>query len=92
MTVEEESGNGRADITLRPNRPGLPNIIFELKKTQSKTDEGMAKSANEALSQIKEKKYFRSMKGRTLLYGICFRGKESSVSFEEMDLRSDSCR
>lgn len=86
VKLEEESGNGRADITLRPNRPGLPNIIFELKKTQSKTDEGMAKSANEALCQIKEKKYFRSMKGRTLLYGICFRGKESSVSFEEMDL------
>ena len=83
VKLEKESGNGRADIIMAPNRPGIPNIVFELKKTRARTAEGMKKSADEALCQIKERRYFSGMEGRTLLYGICFRGKESAISMEE---------
>ncbi|MGN0130083.1 MAG: AAA family ATPase [Methanomethylophilus alvi] len=83
VKLEKESGNGRADIIMAPNRPGIPNIVFELKKTRAITAEGMKKSADEALCQIKERRYFSGMEGRTLLYGICFRGKESAISMEE---------
>jgi hypothetical protein len=84
VKLEKETGNGRADILLIPNRPGLPNIIMELKKTQARKPEGMMKSAEGAIEQIKEKNYFHGMKGKVLLYGISFHGKDSAISMEKI--------
>lgn len=81
VSLEKETGDGRADIVLRPNRKGLSNIILELKKTD--TDE-LTKEARNALLQIKEKEYFRGMKGNTILYGMCFKGKMSAIEMEEI--------
>ncbi|MDY5872706.1 MAG: PD-(D/E)XK nuclease domain-containing protein, partial [Candidatus Methanomethylophilaceae archaeon] len=75
-------GNGRADIIMRPNRPGLPNIILEMKRFDSIGD--LESDSSKAISQIEEKGYFRNMKGRTLLYGISFNGKSSRISMKEM--------
>ena len=36
--LEKESGNGRADIIMKPRRSGLPSIIIELKKSRTKKD------------------------------------------------------
>ena len=80
--LEKESGNGRADIIMKPRRSGLPSIIIELKKSRAKKD--MQMYAERALSQIREKDYFRSMKGRILTYGICFNGKNFEVVSEEI--------
>ena len=84
VKLEKETGNGRADILLIPNRPGLPNIIMELKKTQARKPEGMMKSAEGAIGQIKEKGYSRGMEGKVLLYGVSFRGKDSTIAMEEI--------
>jgi len=84
VKLEKETGNGRADILLIPNRPGLPNIIMELKKTQARKPEGMMKSAEGAIGQIKEKGYSRGMEGKVLLYGISFHGKDSAIAMEEI--------
>ena len=84
VSLEEETGNGRADIIMRPNRPNLPSIIFELKKTDSDNPEILKKQSEDAIDQIKKKNYCSGMKGRTLLCGICFHGKESTISMEEI--------
>ena len=81
--LEKESGNGRADIIMKPRRSGLPSIIIELKKSRAKKD--MQTYAERALSQIREKDYFRSMKGRVLTYGICFNGKNFEITSEEIN-------
>ena len=81
--LEKESGNGRADIIMKSRRSGLPSIIIELKKSRAKKD--MQAYAELALSQIKEKDYFRSMKGRILTYGICFNGKNFEIASEEIN-------
>ena len=82
VSLEEESGNGRADIIMRPNRSGLPNIILEMKRSDSVND--LESDSSKAISQIEEKGYFRNMKGRILLYGISFNGKSSRISMKEM--------
>ena len=82
VSLEEESGNGRADIIMRPNRSGLPNIILEMKRSDSIGD--LESDSSKAISQIEEKGYFRNMKGRILLYGISFNGKSSRISMKEM--------
>ena len=91
IRLENEVGNGRADIIMTPNRPGIPNIIFELKRSDSEDMDDLRKSADEAIDQIKTKNYYFAMKGRTILYGICFHTVESAISVEELNLRSDRC-
>ena len=84
--LEDGSRNGRADINMTPNRPGLPNIIFEIKKSRSAKDETLGKSADKTIGQIKDKDHCFGMKGRTILYGISFNGKKSAISVEELNL------
>ena len=86
VALEKENGNGRADIILWPNSAGLPNIVVELKRTNSNDEEVLMKEAEGAIKQIKDKKYYRGMKGRTILYGICFQGKDSKIVVEEENL------
>ena len=86
VALEKENGNGRADIILWPNRAGSPNIVVELKRSGSTDEEVLRREAEGAINQIKDKKYYRGMKGRTILYGICFHGKESVIAVEEENL------
>lgn len=69
-----ESGEGRPDIILYPDDPEQTVILFEL-KARKKLNE-MAKGLDEALHQIKEKKYAEGIleEGyvRVKAYGICF--------------------
>ena len=88
IRLEKEAGIGRADIIMKPTRPGLPNIIFELKKTADKRKK-LQKLADAAIDQIMDKEYYWGMDGRILMYGIAFRGKESEVSFKEMRLHKE---
>lgn len=69
-----ESGEGRPDIILYPDETEQAVILFEL-KTRKKLNE-MTKGLEEALNQIKEKKYAEGIleEGyvRVKAYGICF--------------------
>ncbi len=63
---EETSINGRSDVSLFPKKPGLSPIIIELK---------VGKSPDEALAQIKEKRYWEAwegFKGEIILVGISY--------------------
>ncbi len=63
---EETSTNGRSDVSLFPKKPGLLPIIIELK---------VGKSPDEALAQIKERRYWEAWegyKGEIILVGISY--------------------
>ncbi len=80
-----ETGNGRADIVLYPNRPKDPAYIFELKvrKKFNEMDDGL----KEAFEQIKEKKYAEGVLEDgyigSVSYGICFCKKSCIVGLTE---------
>uniref|UniRef100_UPI0037DD311F PD-(D/E)XK nuclease domain-containing protein n=1 Tax=Methanomethylophilus alvi TaxID=1291540 RepID=UPI0037DD311F len=84
--IEREAGNGRADIIMRRNDPRYPNIVVELKKSRSDDPSDLEKMAEEGLRQIRTREYYRSLKGKTYLYGVCLQNKKVKVLFEEMDL------
>ena len=84
--LEEEAGNGRADIIMKHNRPGLPDIVIEFKKIKSKTDneEIQLKEAEEAIKQIKNREYPYGLGKNLILYGVCFNGKRPKVLMEHI--------
>ena len=84
--IEREAGNGRADIIMRRNSPAYPNIVVELKKSRSDDPEDLERMAEEGLRQIRTREYYRSLKGKTYLYGVCLQNKKAKVLFEELDL------
>ena len=83
-TMESESGNGRVDIKMTSKDARYPHIVMELKQTKSDSSEIWQSEAEGALQQIKDRKYHNGLKGRVLLYGICFHGKEAKVVMEEV--------
>ncbi|MCR5778019.1 MAG: ATP-binding protein [Lachnospiraceae bacterium] len=80
-----ETGNGRADIVLYPNRPKDPAYIFEF-KVRKKFNE-MEAGLDNALEQIKEKKYAEGVLEDgyigSVSYGICFCKKSCIVGLTE---------
>ena len=84
--IEREAGNGRADIIMRRNDPRYPNIVVELKKSRSDDPSDLEKMAEEGLRQIRRREYYRNLKGKTYLYGVCLQNKKAKVLFEELDL------
>ena len=69
-----ESGIGRPDIILYPNRPGIPAYIFECKSC--KDFSGMKTGLQEAFNQIRDRKYVDGLHNEgydeVIAYGICF--------------------
>ncbi len=78
-TMEEESGNGRVDIKMVSKDNRCPHIVMELKRTDSNDPAVWKKEAEDAISQILDKKYHHGLTGRILLYGICFHGKKATA-------------
>ena len=80
IRAEYEAGNGRADVFMRPRSPMTPWIIMELKavKTESKLDGGL----DEALNQIREKRYSMGIPGEVVLIGMSFWKKVPKVRVE----------
>ena len=76
-----ETGEGRADVVVYPNRPKDPAYIFEFKvrKKFNEMDDGL----NDAFTQIKEKKYAEGVLEDgyigSVSYGICFCKKSCIV-------------
>ncbi|MBR6203682.1 MAG: AAA family ATPase [Candidatus Methanomethylophilaceae archaeon] len=86
VRIEEEAGNGRADLIMERTTPERPNIVVEFKRSRSDDPEDWAREAEEGVAQIKEKDYHLSLRGRTLLYGVCFRNKKAKAAVEELPL------
>ena len=84
VTSEGERGHGRYDALLTPLNKINPAFIFEFKV--SKTIKGLNAKAEEALKQIKEKKYDVGLKEKEIskVYriGVAFKGKNVKVKYE----------
>ena len=77
VTAEMENGKGRYDIMLRSDSTRCPNIVMELKRSDSESS--LEHDAEMALSQIMEKDYIHGLSGDTILYGISFKGKQPFI-------------
>ena len=77
VTAEMENGKGRYDIMLRSASPRNPNIVIELKRSDSESS--LQNDAERALSQIMERDYIHGLSGETILYGISFKGKQPFI-------------
>lgn len=76
----QESGYGRYDISLIPRNKKMSGIILELKHEKGLNEKDLDKLADEALKQIKDKKYDTEMKAEgisnILKLGMAFSGKK----------------
>lgn len=80
VETEDDEGNGRSDIVLKPRRKGDTPIIIEIKT--SKTEEGLDREVGEALRQIHSRRYYLGMSGKVILVGMAFWGKVPRVATE----------
>ena len=78
-----EEGYGRTDVLMFPLNKLKPGFIFEFKVSETDDNKSMEKAADEALNQIKDRKYETEMKRRKvkdiLHLGIAFNGKKVKV-------------
>lgn len=77
-----ESGTGRCDILLYAKRPELPHMILEFKYTKDESQD-LETLAEDAIKQIKEKKYDAGMRGRIRYIGIAHMGKKAEVKWSD---------
>ena len=85
---ERGAGKGYADIAVIPRDGKGPSAVLELKKPRGAPGgESLSKSAEDAILQIKERRYFADLHGEVMLYGIAFRQTDVSVSFERVARR-----
>ena len=86
VTTNRESGTGRYDLCIIPHDPTQPGTIIEFKRRLFITQGPLATFAQEALDQIKTKKYTTVMKARGIKtiakIGIAFERKLMAWNFE----------
>ena len=87
ISSNRESGEGRYDIQLKPQKKNLPGVLIELKAEKDCNEEQLQKLSEKALNQIIDKKYDTDMVAagveNVFKYGVAFSGKKVSVTFGE---------
>ena len=87
INSNRESGDGRYDISLIPREDRYPGIIMELKWKKNLNQDALSGLAEEALTQIDEKRYDEEMKengnNEILKFGIAFSGKKVCIKTRE---------
>lgn len=88
ITSNREAGDGRFDIQLKPFSSMLPGILMEFKASDSIDEDKLSELANDAIRQIKEKKYAEDLKANGIseiqIYGIAFSKKKATVRTEQL--------
>lgn len=80
-----ESGLGRYDVMLIPQKPEFDGIILEFKVRETEEEASLGDTVCEALKQIKEKRYDRELiahgvpEDRIRCYGFAFEGKRGLI-------------
>ena len=82
-----ESGYGRYDVMIIPRDISKLGIVIEFKKLDTDDDETLEETAEEALKQIKDKKYSITLENRGIKnikeIGIVFKGKDIYIKENE---------
>lgn len=85
-TSNQEAGNGRYDILLRPIQDNLPGIIIEIKACKNKDKIQLKQISMDAIQQIKDKEYDLVLKREGIhpiyYYGIAFCKKDVEITIE----------
>ncbi len=85
LYADGERGKGYFDILLRGRGPDRPNVLIELKRVRSNAREKtMVDAAVAAIDQVRDRDYSHGLTGRTLVYGIAFRGKDVRIVSEDV--------
>lgn len=76
-----ESGYGRADMLIRPKKPGKPGVVMELKVREE--DEAIETVLKEAAEQVRDRQYATDLKSAgaspVYEYAMVFDGKKAWV-------------
>ena len=85
MQSNRESGSGRFDLAMFPQRPDLPGVILEFKAAEAPA--GLKDAAKEACAQIDAKAYLTEFRAENIFsvwkYGIAFCGKQVVIQGTE---------
>ena len=89
ISSNQESGLGRVDVKFIPRDKKRKGIILEFKVTENA--EALLSKAQEALQQIKDKRYAETFKqhevSNVLAIGLAFCGKQLDLAYEELCLK-----
>lgn len=84
VTSNRESGDGRYDIQLMPEKDGLPGILIELKAEKNCNESNLKKLSEIAFKQITDRKYDADMRAKGVKtiykYGVAFSGKKVEIT------------
>lgn len=81
LTSNKESGLGRYDVMLKPQKNGYDGIILEFKVRKAEKENSLQDAAKAAIDQIVEKNYAAELEGeghghdRIRIYAFVFEGK-----------------
>lgn len=79
-----ESGLGRSDIFIYAKNPKHPHMILEFKYTRDESQD-LGELAQEAVDQIKKRKYDAEMTGTVYYIGLAHFGKQAEVKWEKVE-------
>ena len=85
IVSNRESGRGRYDITMYPQKEDLDAFILEFKVHNEKQEENLEQTADNALKQIEDREYEKDLlasgipAGRIYKVGFAFFGKDVLV-------------
>lgn len=87
INSNRESGTGRFDIQLEPRDKRQTGYIMEFKVDQELSESELREQAQDAIGQIRDKKYYTDMEyhgiKKIVLFGVAFSGKDVFVLTEE---------
>lgn len=81
-----EEGKGRCDMIIQARDEKKTSFIIEfkyLKEEKKNIQEELDKLSNEAIQQIKDRKYDYDLKGKVIYIGLAHRGKDVMMKWEE---------
>lgn len=89
VTSNRESGEGRYDLCLEPISKNLPAFLIELKACSSGDSDKLKQLAQDALTQIQEKKYAVPLMDSgiqaVVCFGVAFSGKMVEADVLQLD-------
>ena len=81
-----EEGKGRCDIIIQAHDEKKTSFVIEfkyLKEDKKDVEKAMDKLSNEAIQQIKDRRYDYDLKGRVIYIGLAHHGKDVVMKWEE---------